>query len=206
MMNRFVIKTEKGYYRDFILGTFSETAEAAHSFSNYTEASQVKKALEVMDGIKEAAIIDLAPPGAAQDEMELLNLAMKYVKEAEANAAANPTSQEIRVVIIEPGKKPYKKMIHNNLDAFHEIVGGYIENLFIGRTAKDARVGIVLNETGKLDELPLNRRIINKRNISDWLAGTIFITAYNMEGDNVSLNDQECAYYIKKFSSTEVYL
>ncbi|HSW76130.1 MAG TPA: DUF3846 domain-containing protein [Candidatus Saccharimonadales bacterium] len=200
-MKNFVIKTEKGFHKDFIAGTFVEDIDAAHKFEDFTEASLVKTALEAMDGIKEAVILENDP------KMEkLLEMAKQYLKDAEINTAANPTSQEIQVVIIEPGEKPYKKTIANNLEAFREIVGGYIENLFIGRTAKDARIGIVLNEEGKLIDLPFNKKIITSGNVSDWLAGTIFITAYNMEGDNVSLNDDECEHFIKKFSSTEVYL
>lgn len=200
-MKKFVIKTEKGFHKDFIAGTFVEDIAAAHKFEDFNEASLVKTALEAMDGIKEAVILENDP------KMEkLLEMAKQYLKDAEINTAANPTSQEIQVVIIEPGEKPYKKMIANSLEAFREIIGGHVENLFIGRTAKDARIGIVLNEEGKLIDLPFNRKIINSGNVSDWLAGTIFITAYNMEGDNVSLNDDECEHFIKKFSSKEVYL
>lgn len=141
-----------------------------------------------------------------KEDAELFELARKAVAEAEANAAANPSSKKIKVVIVEPGRFPYKKLIDNSLDSFQAIVSGYIENLFIGRTKKDARVGIVLNEEGKLIGLPFNRTIFNKRNgANDWLAGTVFITAYNGEGDNVSLTDAECDDYIRKFSSLDIY-
>jgi hypothetical protein len=41
---------------------------------------------------------------------DLLKLAAEYVKAAEDNAAANPTSDLIQVVVVEPMTKPYKKM------------------------------------------------------------------------------------------------
>lgn len=140
-----------------------------------------------------------------KDDQELIELAKKYVEHAAENAAANPATHEILVVIVEPMKKPYKKMIKNDLDEMKAIVGGWIENVFIGKTKKGAEVGIVLNEEGKLLGLPYNRRIIGKA-ASDNLVGTLFITAYNMQGDNVSLSDEEADFYIKLFSGIEVYL
>ena len=89
---------------------------------------------------------------------ELIEIAKRVVEEAEANAIQNPTSNEIQIVIVEPDKKPYKAIIDNGLDAFQKIVGGYIENVFIGRTKKGAKVAIVLNEEGKLEGLPFNRQ------------------------------------------------
>lgn len=134
---------------------------------------------------------------------DLLALAAKYVAEAEKDAAENPTSDSIQVVIVEPNKEPYKEMIPNTLQAFNDIVGGYIENIFTGtKTAKGGSIGIVLNEEGKLIGLPFNRRIIN----FDIIAGTFFITAYNLQGDNVSLSDQDAEKMIKRFKNTEVYI
>jgi hypothetical protein len=133
---------------------------------------------------------------------ELIEIAKRIVEEAEANAELNPTSEQIQIVIVEPDKKPYKAIIDNGLDSFQKIVGGYIENVFIGRTKKGAKVGIVLNEEGKLEELPFNRHIVG----FDSLVGTFFITAYNLEGNNVSLTNEEVEKYIRTFSPIEVYL
>ena len=133
---------------------------------------------------------------------ELIEIAKRVVEEAEANAIQNPTSNEIQVVIVEPDKKPYRAIIDNGLDAFQKIVGGYIENVFIGRTKTGAKVAVVLNEEGKLEELPFNRHITG----FDTLVGTFFITAYNLEGDNISLTDEEVEKYIRVFAPIEIYL
>lgn len=140
------------------------------------------------------------------DYEDLMKMAFKVVQEAEANAKKNPTSEMIQVVIVEPFKKPYKKTIPNTLDAMKEIVDGYIENLFIGRTEKDARVGIVLNEEGKLIDLPFNRRLLGSRGVIDIIVGTFFITAYNLQGESISLSDEEAEKYIKRFTAVEVYV
>jgi hypothetical protein len=135
-------------------------------------------------------------------EEELFELARRVVEEAEENAAKNPTSDFIQIVVVEPNRKPYVKEIPNTLEAMQDIVGGWIENVTIGETVKGARVGITLNEEGKLQDLPFNRRIIH----FDVLVGTFFITAYNLAGDNVSLSNEECDMYIKRFSTLEVYI
>jgi hypothetical protein len=134
--------------------------------------------------------------------LELFNLAMQIIKEADANAAENPTADFVQVVVVEPHKKPFKKTIKNDLDAMHEIVGGYIEHFFIGETKKGARVGITLNEEGKLLDLPFNRLLVEK----DILVGNFFITAHNLQGDMVSLTDDECETYIRKFEPLEIRL
>jgi hypothetical protein len=136
----------------------------------------------------------------------LVGLAKQMYQEAEKNAAENPTTPTIQVVIVEPNKKPYKEYIPNNLKAFNEIVGGYIENIFIGDTAKGANIGLIVNEEGKILNLPYNKRIFGNSGYYDILVGTIIITAYNLQGDNISLTDQEADKYIKRFSTFEVYL
>ena len=132
----------------------------------------------------------------------LFELMQKVVDEADQNALENPTSDMIQVVIIEPLKEPYKKMIENTLEAKQEIVGGYLEHLMIGKTATGARIGLIFNEDGRMKELPFNRRI---KGYSD-LVGTLFVTAYNMIGDSISLNDEEAEKAIKLFSTIVVRL
>jgi hypothetical protein len=141
-------------------------------------------------------------PNKDWNEELLLNMARKYVADAEKDAAENPTSEEILIVVVEPNKKPYKMMMINDLDEMKKLVDGYIEILNIGRTEKGAAVAITLNEEGKLKGLPVNRFIVG----FDIIVGRFFITAYNMQGDNISLTDKEADYYIKRFSKLEVYL
>lgn len=137
-----------------------------------------------------------------RNDEELLSLARKYVQEAEKNALVNPTSEEIQIVVVEPNKKPYKKMIPNTLEAMNEVVGGYIEVLNIGKSKTGACIAITLNEEGKVKGLPVNRFIVG----FDILVGTFFITAYNLEGDNVSISDLDAQHFIKRFSPMEIYI
>jgi len=138
-------------------------------------------------------------------EEELFELAKAYVEQAEKDAKQNPATDQIQVVVVEPMKKPFKKIIQNTLEAQQELVGGYIEVITMGETEKGGRMAITLNEEGKLINLPYNRRIIG-RGGSDVFVGTFFITAYNMQGDNISLSDADCEKIMKKFKGMEVYL
>lgn len=140
-----------------------------------------------------------------RSEEDLLEMAKAYVVQAEKDAQLNPTAETMQVVVVEPQKKPYKKTIPNTLEAQQELVGGYIEIIRMGNTETGGSVAITLNEEGKLMGLPFNRRII-ARNGSDIFVGTFFITAFNMQGDNISLKDSECDHIIKKFNGMEVYL
>ena len=134
--------------------------------------------------------------------LELIEIARKYVEEAEIDAKRNPTSEQLQIVVVEPEEKPYKLIIDNELEAFNKIVGGYLEIVPIGRTKKGAKVAIHLNEEGKLHELPFNRNLVG----FDVLVGTFFITAFNLEGDYVSLTNEEAEKYIRTFTPIEIYL
>lgn len=138
-----------------------------------------------------------------RDMLSLLELAKRIVDEAEQDAEKNPTSEEIQIVVVEPQKTPYKKTIPNNLEAMHDIVGGYIEIVRMNqKTQNGAELIITVNEEGKIIGLPFNRNIMG----FDILAGTFFISAANKQGDNVSIDDITANRLIKQFSGIEVYL
>ncbi len=141
-----------------------------------------------------------------RNEEELLRLAAEVVAKAEKNAEENPRTEEVLIVVVEPQKIPYRKYIKNDLDHMKKIVGGWIEHISIAERANGSRIGIILNEEGKLIGLPANRIINGRSGNSDVLVGTFFITAHNLEGDTISLTDQEAADYIHRFSNTSVYL
>lgn len=135
-------------------------------------------------------------------ESQLLELARDYAKKATQNAEANPTEDSIQIVVVEPGEKPFKHVIPNNLESMSDIVGGYIEIVNMKRLERGITLILTLNEEGKLLSLPFNRRVVN----FDILVGTFFISAYNMLGDNVSLTDEECEKLIRQFSPIEVHI
>lgn len=96
---------------------------------------------------------------------------------------------KIRVLIVEPNKEPYVKIIENTLKNLQEIVGGLIEIVEL-----NYNVNIICNEEGKMTGLPLNRVIKY-----DVIVGTFIITGqYN--GETISLSKQQISKCKKIFS------
>jgi hypothetical protein len=134
---------------------------------------------------------------------ELLKMAQEYVEKAEENAEMNPKTDTIQIVVVEPLKKPYKAIIPNELDAMKDIVQGYIQVLPFGHTQTGGTLAMTLNEEGKMIGLPFNRRLVGRAH--DFIVGTFFITAFNMEGDNITLTDAQCKKMIKRFTPVEIH-
>ena len=65
----------------------------------------------------------------------------------------------MKVLVIEPHKKPYTQEVEHTLGNLQRIVGGLIEPIYLDDVA------IVVNEEGKINGLPFNRamRDENKR-------------------------------------------
>lgn len=97
---------------------------------------------------------------------------------------------EIRAIIIEPGKEPREETIPNTLEAFQEIVGGYIEA--VGLYGEDR---IIINEEGKLNGLPYNviatEIFQNATHSTDYIVGTVIIAA--TRGENFASLDRVTA-------------
>ena len=79
---------------------------------------------------------------------------------------------EMTVLKVEPGKPPEEVTIPNTLKAMQEMVGGYIEVVYLDD------ICLVCNEEGKLMGLEGNRRVGG-----DIIAGTFFLAGDNREGD-----------------------
>ncbi len=93
----------------------------------------------------------------------------------------------IRVLKIEPGKMPYEKEIHNDLEGIQAEVEGLFECVYL-----DDNCIAVVNEEGKINGMELNRRVGN-----DIIAGPFFICGDTEEGEFASLTDEQ----IEKFAS-----
>lgn len=88
----------------------------------------------------------------------------------------------LRVMVVEPDKEPYEKVLNHSLEAMQKVVGGYIET-----TRDDLLPGMILvvNEEGKLKGLPFNRCTH-----CDCIAGTFFVCK-NGKDDFESLTDAD---------------
>lgn len=99
----------------------------------------------------------------------------------------------IRVLVVEPMKKPYEQVIENKLEEMQKLVDGRIEVISISDTAD-----IICNEEGKLLGLEPNRRLKN-----DVIVGTFLIVGNDSSEDFCSLSEQDIQKYKERFSSLE---
>lgn len=78
----------------------------------------------------------------------------------------------MRILVIEPEKKPEEKEISDSLRAMQDIVGGLIQSVY----PFDESVALICNEEGKLMGLPANRGLRNKDGqVYDIVFGTFFL-------------------------------
>lgn len=88
----------------------------------------------------------------------------------------------LRVMVVEPDKEPYEKVLRGDLESMQEVVGGHIEttrdNLLPGMV-------LVVNEEGKIKDLPINRGTH-----CDIICGTFFVCRLGSD-DFKSLYDKD---------------
>lgn len=90
-------------------------------------------------------------------------------------------SNEITVLLVEPGKYPREIKIENTLKAMQDIVGGYIERSMMF----DDDVAVICNEEGKIKGLLLNRAIYGQdEKVIDVIAGTFFLCYAPADSDS----------------------
>ena len=110
----------------------------------------------------------------------------------------------MRVLIVEPKRRPEVKEIDGSLKSMQEVVGGLIQALY----PFDEPVALVCNDEGKLMNLPANRGLRDENGqIYDIIVGTFFICGAPGDSDNfTSLTVEQIKRYCKRFHTPEVFL
>ena len=110
----------------------------------------------------------------------------------------------MRVIIVEPKKKPIVQDIEVGLESMQKIVGGSIEAVYPFADP----VALICNEEGKLLNLPLNRALRdNEGNVYDIISGTFFLCAALPDSEHFeSLTDQQAKTYMERFAMPEMFL
>ena len=110
----------------------------------------------------------------------------------------------MRVIVVEPKKKPEVREIGDSLESMQRIVGGLIEAVY----PFDEPVALICNEEGKLLNLPLNRALRDDAgNVYDIISGTFFVCAAPPDSDHFAgLTDQQVKTYMERFAMPEMFL
>ena len=108
----------------------------------------------------------------------------------------------MRVLVIEPECRPEVREIDDSLKAMQEIVGGYIQPIYL-----DDSVALVCNDEGKVMNLPLNRGLRDKNGqIYDIVSGTVFLCGAPADSDHfTSLTPEQIEQYRKRFHTPEMF-
>lgn len=105
--------------------------------------------------------------------------------------------RNIKVLVVEPNKLPYEKVIQNRLRDKQQIVDGYIEYV---RLLEDDSVVLICNEEGKINGSECNRDIGY-----DIIAGTFIIARECADdGEDRSLTDEQIEKYKERFNQESI--
>ena len=109
----------------------------------------------------------------------------------------------MRVLVIEPERRPEVREIDDSLKAMQEIVGGYIQPVY----PFEDSVALVCNEEGKFMDLPANRGLRDKNGqIYDIVFGTFFLCGSLADCDHfTSLTPGQTARYQGQFYTPEMF-
>ncbi len=99
----------------------------------------------------------------------------------------------MRVLVVEPERRPEVKEINDSLEAMQSIVGGLIQPIY----PFEDSVALVCNDEGKLLDLPANRGLWGKDGqIYDIVFGTFFLCGAPADCDHfTSLTPEQIKRY-----------
>ena len=109
----------------------------------------------------------------------------------------------MRVLVVEPERRPEIREIDGSLKSMQEIVGGLIQPVY----PFDDSVALVCNDEGRVMNLPLNRGLRDEDGqIYDIVSGTFFLCGVPEDSDHfTSLTPEQIERYQKRFHTPEMF-
>lgn len=109
----------------------------------------------------------------------------------------------MRILVIEPERRPEVREINDSLESMQELVGGLIQPIY----PFEEPVALVCNDEGKLMDLPANRGLRDKDGqIYDIVCGTFFLCGAPADTDHfTSLTWEQIERYRKLFYTPEMF-
>ena len=109
----------------------------------------------------------------------------------------------MRVLVVEPERRPEVREIDGSLESMQEIVGGLIQPVY----PFDDSVVLVCNDEGKVMNLPANRGLWDKDGqIYDIVSGTFFLCGAPGDSDHfTSLTPEQIERYEERFHTPEMF-
>ena len=111
-------------------------------------------------------------------------------------------TEKMKVLVVEPLKKPYVKEIDSGLASLQHEVGGYIEAIY----PWEEMCSIVCDDEAKLKGAELNRALRDEDGyIYDVVAGTFLIVGLS-EDSFTSLTEEQIQQFSEKFAMPDTFL
>ena len=108
----------------------------------------------------------------------------------------------MRILVVDPFKRPAVREIDNTLEAMQQLVGGTIQVIY----PFDDPVAIVANDEGKMLGLLPNRRLYDDNDVAyDVICGIFFICGVTEDGFG-SLTEDQVEKFTKKYETPELFL
>lgn len=106
----------------------------------------------------------------------------------------------MRVLVIEPLKKPEVRDIDSGLKSLQDIVDGIIQFIY----PFDDEVSVICNDEAKLLGMTLNRALFDEDGeIYDIIAGNMIVAGISNDGEMIGLSDELIDKYYKHFEFPE---
>lgn len=108
----------------------------------------------------------------------------------------------MRILVVEPERRPEVREIDDSLKAMQDIVGGLIQPIYL-----DDSVALICNDEGKLMNLPANRGLRDENGqMYDIVFGTFFLCGAPPDSDHfASLTMEQIERYQKRFYTPEMF-
>ena len=109
----------------------------------------------------------------------------------------------MRILVVEPERRPEIREIDGSLESMQEIVGGLIQPIY----PFDDSVALVCNDEGKLMNLPASRGLRDEDGqIYDIVFGTFFLCGAPGDSDHFTgLTPEQIERYEKLFHTPEMF-
>lgn len=111
----------------------------------------------------------------------------------------------MKVLIIEPEKRPCVREIDGSLKSMQELVRGTIQAIYPFKE----EIALICNDEGKLLSLPLNRALRDSATgaVYEIIAGTFFLCGAPLDSDSfVSLTEEQLNACAARFRFPEIFL
>lgn len=108
------------------------------------------------------------------------------------------------VLIVEPGKVPRRAEIGEDLSAMQKVVGGLIQAVY----PFEEPVALICNEEGKLQNLPMNRFLMDENGVvCDLVVGTFVLCSAPADSENFeSLSEEQITHYHEVFRNPNLFI